>query len=137
MALVLKKPSALPGFGISLGFALSYLGLIVLLPLSTIFLRAAHSSWGGFLETVSAPRVLASFRLSFGAALAGAAINAVFGSIAAWAFVRYRFPGRTFLNGLVDLPFALPTAAAGIALTALYAETGWIGGMLASVGIKS
>jgi sulfate/thiosulfate transport system permease protein len=137
MALVLKKPSALPGFGISLGFTLSYLGLIVLLPLATLFLRAAHSTWGGFLETVSSPRVLASFRLSFGAALAAATINAVFGSIAAWALVRYRFPGRTFLNGLVDLPFALPTAAAGIALTALYADTGWLGSILAPVGIKA
>jgi sulfate transport system permease protein len=120
-----------------MGFTLSYLGLIVLLPLATIFIRTAGLSWAGFWDTVTTPRVLASFRLSFGTALAAAAINALFGSIAAWALVRYRFPGRTFLNGLVDLPFALPTAAAGIALTALYAENGCLGGMLSSVGIKS
>lgn len=137
MIFPLKKRSVLPGFGLSMGFTLSYLGLIVLLPLATIFIRSAGLSWAGFWETVTTPRVLASFRLSFGTALAAAVINALFGSIAAWALVRYRFPGRTFLNGLVDLPFALPTAAAGIALTALYAETGWLGGMLASAGIKS
>jgi sulfate transport system permease protein len=133
----LKKRSVLPGFGLSMGFTLSYLGLIVLLPLATIFIRSAGLSWAGFWETVTTPRVLASFRLSFGTALAAAAINALFGSIAAWALVRYSFPGRTFLNGLVDLPFALPTAAAGIALTALYAENGCLGGMLSSAGIKS
>jgi sulfate transport system permease protein len=137
MTFPLKKRSVLPGFGLSMGFTLSYLGLIVLLPLATIFIRSAGLSWVGFRDTVTTPRVLASFRLSFGTALAAASINALFGSIAAWALVRYRFPGRTFLNGLVDLPFALPTAAAGIALTALYAETGWLGGMLSSVGIKS
>jgi len=137
MTFRLKKRSVLPGFGLSMGFTLSYLGLIVLLPLATIFIRSAGLSWAGFWETVTTPRVLASFRLSFGTALAAAAINALFGSIAAWALVRYSFPGRTFLNGLVDLPFALPTAAAGIALTALYAENGCLGGMLSSAGIKS
>ncbi len=137
MAVRLTKRGVLPGFGLSMGVTVSYLSLIVLLPLATLFLRTAGLSWSGFWDAVIAPRVLASFRLSFGTAFAAATVNAVFGSLAAWALVRYRFPGRTILNALVDLPFALPTAAAGIALTALYAETGWVGGILASAGIRS
>ncbi len=137
MALFLKRRSVLPGFGLSMGFTAAYLGLLVLIPLATIFLRTAGLGWQELWALATAPRVLASFRLSFGAALAGAAINVLFGSIAAWTLVRYRFPGRTFFDGLVDLPFALPTAVAGIALTALYAETGWVGSILAPLGIKA
>ncbi len=137
MAIFLKQRSVLPGFGLSMGFTAAYLGLLVLIPLATIFLRTAGLGWKELWALATAPRVLASFRLSFGAALAGAAINVLFGSLAAWALVRYRFPGRTFFDGLVDLPFALPTAVAGIALTALYAETGWIGSILAPLGIKA
>lgn len=137
MAILIKKRSVLPGFGLAAGYTMMYLGLIVMLPLATIFLRTTALSWTEFLNTVSAPRVLASFRLSFGAALAGASVNALLGPVAAWALVRYRFPGRTFFDALVDLPFALPTAVAGIALTSLYAENGWIGRILSSLGIKA
>lgn len=137
MAIFLKQRSVLPGFGLSMGFTAAYLGLLVLIPLATIFLRTADLGWKELWVLATAPRVLASFRLSFGAALAAAAINVLFGSLAAWALVRYRFPGRTFFDGLVDLPFALPTAVAGIALTSLYAETGWIGSILAPLGIKA
>jgi sulfate transport system permease protein len=133
----IRQKSVLPGFGLSMGFTASYLGLLVLLPLATIFLRTTGLSVSELWNTVTAPRVLASFRLSFGCALAAAAINALFGSITAWALVRYRFPGKTFFDGLVDLPFALPTAVAGIALTSLYAETGWVGKFLAPFGIKA
>lgn len=137
MAVSLKQRSVLPGFGLSLGFTAAYLGLLVLIPLATIFLRTAGLGRQELWALATAPRVLASFRLSFGAALAAAAVNVLFGSIAAWTLVRYRFPGRTFFDGLVDLPFALPTAVAGIALTALYAETGWVGSILAPLGIKA
>jgi sulfate transport system permease protein len=137
MSIQLKKKSVLPGFGLTTGYTVLYLSLFVLIPLTTIFLRTAGSSWTGFWDTVTAPRVLASYRLSFGAALVGALINALFGSIAAWALVRYRFPGKRILDGLVDLPFALPTAVTGIALTSLYAENGWIGHALKSFGIKA
>ncbi len=127
MAAVIKRHSVLPGFGPALGFALVYLGLIVLIPLSAAFLKTAGLSWEAFWTTVTAPRVLASYRLTFGASLLAASLNAVFGLIVAWVLVRYPFPGKKLVDALVDLPFALPTAVAGIALTALYAQNGWIG----------
>jgi sulfate transport system permease protein len=126
----------LPGFHLSLGFTIFYLALIVLIPLSAIFLKTFTLTWDGFVEAVTSPRVMASYRLSFGAALIGAFINAIFGGIVAWVLVRYRFPGKRIVDALVDLPFALPTAVAGIALTTLYSQNGWIGGLLAKVGIK-
>jgi len=126
----------LPGFGLSLGFTLTYLSLIVLIPLSAVFFKTASLSWDAFVQAVAAPRVLASYRLSFGAALLAAAINTVFGLLLAWSLVRYSFPGKRLVDALVDLPFALPTAVAGIALTALYAKNGWIGQYLEPLGIK-
>ncbi len=127
---LLKRHSVLPGFDLALGFTLLYLSFIVLIPLSAAFLKTATMSWPAFWETVTAPRVLASYRLTFGASLAGALLNAFFGLIVAWVLVRYEFPAKRFIDALVDLPFALPTAVAGIALTALYAENGWIGQFL-------
>jgi sulfate transport system permease protein len=117
----------LPGFGLSLGFTIFYLALIVLIPLSAVFLKTFTMSWGAFWHAVSSERVLASYRLSFGAAAIAALLNVVFGGIVAWVLVRYRFPGKRFIDALVDLPFALPTAVAGITLTALYSSNGWIG----------
>ena len=131
-----RRQSALPGFGLALGFTLAYLGLIVLIPLSTIFARSAGLGWHTFWETVTAPRVVASYRLSFVASLIGAVVNSVFGVLAAWVLTRYRFPGRRLVDALVDLPFALPTAVAGIALTTLYAPNGWVGSRLAPLGIQ-
>ncbi len=131
-----RHRSALPGFGLALGFTLTYLGLVVLLPLSTIFARTAGMDWHSFWEAVTSPRVLASYRLSFLASLIGAVVNSVFGVLAAWVLVRYKFPGRRLIDALVDLPFALPTAVAGIALTTLYAPNGWIGSRLAPLGIQ-
>lgn len=128
--------SVLPGFGLSLGFTLAYLGLIVLVPLSAAFIRTAGMSWGDFVAAVASPRVLASYRLSFGASLAAGAVNAVFGLLVAWVLVRYRFPGRRIVDALVDLPFALPTAVAGIALTAIYSQNGWVGQWLEPYGFK-
>jgi sulfate transport system permease protein len=128
--------SVLPGFGLALGFTLLYLSLIVLLPLSATLFKTFTLSWDAFWAAVSAPRVLASYRLTFGAALLAAAINAFFGLIVAWVLVRYRIPGKKLVDALVDLPFALPTAVAGIALTAIYAPNGWIGSQLAPLGIK-
>jgi sulfate transport system permease protein len=125
----------LPGFGLALGLTLSYLALIVLIPLSTIFAKSATLGWEAFWTTVTSPRVLASYRLSFGASLAGAAINVVFGVLAAWVLTRYRFPGRRLVDALVDLPFALPTAVAGIALTTLFVPNGWLGARLAPFGV--
>lgn len=127
---VLRKPSVLPGFGLTLGFTLTYLSLIVLLPLAALALKAAGLGWSGFWDAVMTPRVLAAFKVSFGLSLAAAAVNAVFGFIVAWVLVRYRFPGDRIVDALVDLPFALPTAVAGIALSALYAPNGWIGSLL-------
>jgi sulfate transport system permease protein len=135
-ALLLKRHSVLPGFGLSLGFTLLYLSLIVLIPLSTLFWRSAGLGWEGFWQAVTTPRVLASFKLSFGASLVAAAVNAIFGLIVTWVLVRYRFPGRRLMDALVDFPFALPTAVAGIALTTLYAPGGWLGAPLARLGIK-
>lgn len=131
-----RQHSVLPGFGLSLGYTLLYLGLIVLLPLSTTFVLSAKLSWEEFWNTVSDPRVVASYRLTFSTSLMAALLNAGFGLLVAWVLVRYRFPGRRFLDGLVDLPFALPTAVAGIALTTLYARNGWIGQWLEPMGIK-
>lgn len=130
------QPSVLPGFGLTLGYTLVYLSLIVLIPLAAVFIEAFSLSWDEFWAIVSAPRVLASFRLSFGAALAATAINAIFGLILAWALVRYSFPGRKLMDALIDLPFSLPTAVAGISLSALWAGNGWLGGLLAPLGIK-
>jgi sulfate/thiosulfate transport system permease protein len=137
----LLKPSGspgrvIPGFGLSLGFTLFYLALIVLVPLSAIFLKTSALTWGAFWNTVTSERVMASYRLTFGASLIGALINAVFGFIVAWVLVRYRFPGRRLIDALVDLPFALPTAVAGITLTALYSANGWIGQYLTRLGLK-
>jgi len=123
-----RSPRAvLPGFGLSLGFTLTYLSLIVLIPLSAAFIRTAGMTGAEFVEAVASPRVLASYRLSFGASFGAALINAFFGLIVAWVLVRYSFPGKKIVDALVDLPFALPTAVAGIALTALYARNGWLG----------
>jgi sulfate transport system permease protein len=126
----------LPGFRLTLGITLFYLSLVVLVPLSALFFRSADVGPAGVWQAVSSPRVLASYRLSFGASLAAALVNAAFGLVVAWVLVRYRFPGQRLVDALVDLPFALPTAVAGIALTTLYAETGWIGRPLAAWGIK-
>ncbi len=126
----------LPGFGLSLGFTLAYLSLIVLVPLSAVFIKTAGMSFEQFWQAVASPRVIASYKLSFGAALLAAAINAVFGLLLAWALVRYTFPGKILVDALIDLPFALPTAVAGISLTALYAKNGWLGQYLEPLGIK-
>ncbi|HEY9023538.1 MAG TPA: sulfate ABC transporter permease subunit CysT [Burkholderiaceae bacterium] len=126
-ALLLRRHSVLPGFNLSLGFALLYLCFIVLIPLSAVFLKTFTVSWGTFVGTVTSPRVLASYRLTFGASLLAALVNGVFGLLVAWVLVRYRFAGKRVVDALVDLPFALPTAVAGIALTTLYASNGWIG----------
>jgi sulfate/thiosulfate transport system permease protein len=126
----------LPGFGISLGFTLAYLSLIILIPLSAVFIKTAGMEPERFWQVVTSPRVMASYRLSFGMSLLAAAINMVFGLLLAWAIVRYSFPGRKLIDALVDLPFALPTAVAGISLTAIYAPNGWIGQHLAPLGIK-
>jgi sulfate transport system permease protein len=131
-----RRPTILPGFGLALGFTLSYLGLLVLLPLATLFARTAGLSWEAFVATVTSPRVVASYRLTFGAALAAATINAGFGLLVAWVLARYRFPGRRLLDAMVDLPFALPTAVAGISLTSLYAPSGWVGGLLDPLGVR-
>lgn len=126
----------LPGFNLSLGFTLLYLSLIVLLPLSAVFLKTFTLTWDAFIGAVTSERVMASYRLTFGASLLAAALNVVFGGIVAWVLVRYPFPGKKLIDTLVDLPFALPTAVAGIALTALYAPNGWIGQYLEPLGIK-
>jgi len=132
----IRSRAALPGFGFSLAFTLFYLSAIVLIPLAALIIRPWELGWGGFWAEIAQPRVLAALRLSFGAAAAAALINSVFGFIVAWVLVRYRFPGKKLVDALVDLPFALPTAVAGIALSALYAPNGWIGGPLANAGIK-
>lgn len=131
-----KQYSILPGFNLALGFTLLYLSLIVLIPLSAAFIRTAELTWPEFWSIVTTPRVLASYRLTFGASFAAALVNAFFGLLVAWVLVRYHFPGKKIVDALVDLPFALPTAVAGIALTALYASNGWIGQFLEPLGIK-
>jgi sulfate transport system permease protein len=134
----MSSPSrfVLPGFRLTLGFAVAYLSLLVLLPLSAVLIKTVQMGWADFYATVTAPRVLASYRLSFGLSLLAACINAVFGFLLAWVLVRYSFPGKRIVDALVDLPFALPTAVAGIALTALYAGNGWLGQYLEPLGIK-
>jgi sulfate transport system permease protein len=124
---LLRRHTVLPGFDLALGFALLYISLIVLIPLSAAFLKTFTLSWAQFVDAVSTPRVMASYRLTFGASFLAALLNAFFGLIVAWVLVRYRFPGKRLIEALVDLPFALPTAVAGIALTAIYAGNGWIG----------
>lgn len=131
-----RRGRVLPGFGLAMGFTLAYLGLVVLIPLSTILLKTATLTWGQFWDTISAPRTLAAYRLSFAAALAAALINAVSGLLVAWVLERYDFPLKRFVDGLVDLPFALPTAVAGIVLTTFYAGNGWVGRYLEPLGIK-
>jgi len=131
-----RRHSVLPGFGLTLGFSVFYLSLVVLVPLAALLLKSASFGWAAFRAAAVAPRAMAAYRLSFGAAAAGAAVNAVFGLLVAWVLVRYRFPGRRVIDALVDLPFALPTAVAGIALTTLYAETGWLGRPLSALGLK-
>lgn len=132
-----RKPSVLPGFGLSLGYTLTYLSLIVLIPLAALLLRPLELGFDGFWAAVTEPRVLAALRLSFGAALIAAMINAIFGLLIAWVLVRYDFPGRRIFDAIIDLPFALPTAVAGIALTALYAPNGWVGAPLKVLGIQA
>jgi sulfate transport system permease protein len=131
-----KKNSVLPGFKLTLGYTVLYLGLIVLIPLACTFWKASALTWDQFWHIVTAPRVMASYRLSFGASFLAALINLFFGLLVAWVLVRYQFWGKRFVDALVDLPFALPTAVAGIALTAIYAPNGWIGHWLAPLGIK-
>jgi sulfate transport system permease protein len=131
----LKQASVLPGFGLTLGITLVYLGLLVLIPLAGLFLKAASVTPEQFWSIATAPRALAAYRLSFGASLAAAALNVVFGLMLAWVLVRYRFPGQRLVNSLVDLPFALPTAVAGITLTAAYSKNGWFGAPLEALGI--
>jgi len=131
----LRQPSLLPGFGLSLGYTVTYLSLIVLLPLAALALKASGLGWDGFWTAVLSPRVQSAFAVSFGAAFIAAAINAVAGLVIAWVLVRYTFPGKQIVDALVDLPFALPTAVAGVALTALFAANGWIGSLLEPLGI--
>lgn len=131
-----KRKNVLPGFNLTLGYTLLYLGLIVLIPLSAAFIKTTELSLDEFWSVVTAPRVLASYKLTFGASLIAALINAAFGLLTAWVLVRYHFPGKKIVDALVDLPFALPTAVAGIALTAVYAGNGWIGSLLEPYGIK-
>ncbi len=135
MRLALKRHGVLPGFGLTLGLTLSYLSVVVLLPLTALLLKAARADLRQLWGAVSDPRVVASYRLSFGASLAGALVNAVFGLVVAWVLVRYTFPGKRLLDALVDLPFAMPTAVSGITLTTLYAPNGWIGKWFANAGI--
>ena len=132
-----RSRPVLPGFGLAMGFTLTYLSLLVLIPLAGLFVRAGGLGFDGLVHTLGSPRVLAALRLSFGGAVLAAAINAVFGTLVAWTFVRYEFPGKRLFQAMVDLPFALPTAVAGIALTSIYSPNGWLGAPLAQLGIKA
>ena len=132
----LRQPSVLPGFGLTFGFTTFFLSGIVLLPLAALVLMTASMSWGEFLRVITDPRAVGSYRLSFGASLLAASINLVFGFIIAWTLVRYEFPGRKIIDALIDMPFALPTAVSGIALTTVFAANGWIGRYLEPLGIK-
>ena len=131
-----RRPSIIPGFGVTLGFTLTYLSLIVLIPLAALFVRSTSLGWEGFWRLALDARTVAALRVSFGSALIAATVNAVFGVLLAWVLVRYRFPGRALIDAMIDLPFALPTAVAGIALTALYAPNDWLGPFLALLGLK-
>lgn len=133
----LRKRGLLPGFGLTLGYSVLYLSLIVLVPLSAMFLKAATLTWPQFWHTVSAPRAMAAYRLTFAASLLAAVVNALFGFLAAWTLARYDFPGRRLLDAIIDLPFALPTAVSGIALTAIYSGNGWAGRWLDRAGIQA
>ncbi|VVE23415.1 sulfate ABC transporter permease subunit CysT [Pandoraea terrigena] len=131
-----RKPSALPGFGLTMGYTVAYLSLVVLVPLLMVFIKASSLDVASFFSAVSSPRVLASYRLTFGLSLAAAVLNAGFGFVLAWVLVRYTFPGKRFVDALIDLPFALPTSVAGIVLAAIYAPNGWIGRWFAPLAIK-
>lgn len=131
-----RQPSILPGFGLTLGFSTFFLSAIVLVPLAALVMKTATMGWDDFVRVVLDPRAVASYRLSFGASMLAATLNSVFGFIIAWTLVRYEFPGRKLIDALIDMPFALPTAVSGIALTAVFAENGWIGEYLAPFGIK-
>lgn len=133
----LRQPSVIPGFGLCMGYALLYLSLIVLLPLTALFVKTTSMTWGCFWQTVTNPRVVASYKLTFGASLIAATINTLFGFVVAWTLVRYHFPGKRIVDAMVDLPFALPTAVSGIALTAICSPNGWIGQYLGPLGIKA
>ena len=135
-AFAFRRPSVIPGFGPALGLTLTYLSVIVLIPLAALILRSASLGWAEFASIAVDPRTVAALRLSFGASIIAATINAFFGSILAWVLVRYSFPGRRFVDACIDLPFALPTAVAGIALTSLYAPNGWVGQLLEPLGLK-
>jgi len=135
-ATIARRRSVIPGFGMTLGMSLLWLSLIVLIPLAALFLKTAELSFSQFVDIISSRRVLHALQLSFGLSLAAAAVNLVFGTLVVWALVRYRFPGRRVFDAIVDIPFALPTAVAGIALTNLYAESGWLGSLLVPFGIK-
>jgi sulfate transport system permease protein len=134
-ALNLNRRHILPGFGLSLGYTTMYLSVIVLIPIAVLFLRAASQSWSKFAATLMEPRVISAFGLTIGASIIAATVNAVFGSLVAWVLVRYEFPGRRIVDAMIDLPFALPTAVAGIVLTTLYSPGGWIGRWLAAIGV--
>lgn len=132
-----KRHTVIPGFGLTLGYTILYLTLIVLVPLSALFLRSANMTFDRFWQTITEPRVVASYRLTFGASLVSAVINSIMGFIVAWSLVRYRFLGRKIIDALIDLPFALPTAVSGIALTSIYAQNGWLGQFFAPLGIQT
>lgn len=131
-----ERRRVIPGFGLAMGYTVAYLGLFALIPLSTIFLKTAGMGWLNFWTTITSLRVLAAYQLSIGASLIGAAVNVIFGLAVAWSLVRYEFPAKGVLDAIVDIPFALPTSVAGITLTAIYAENGWVGRLLAPLGIK-
>ena len=131
-----RSRNVIPGFGLTMGYTIVYLSLIALIPLSTIFLKTSGMGWHRFWTVIVSPRVVAAYELSIGASLAGAIINSIFGFMVAWTLVRYRFPAKSIVDSLVDLPFALPTSVAGITLTAIYAENGWIGRLLKPLGMK-
>jgi sulfate/thiosulfate transport system permease protein len=135
LPLAARRRDVLPGFAPTLGLALAYLGAIVLLPLAGLAAKAAGIGWGQFVAVLSEPRTLAAFRISFGLSLAAALLNGAIGLLLAWVLVRYDFPGRRLVDALIDLPFALPTAVGGITLATLYSDTGWIGGLLAPLGV--
>jgi sulfate transport system permease protein len=136
MSKTFAKRQVIPGFGITMGYTVTYLSLIVLIPLAALFIKSAGLGWEDFWKAVSNPRVVASYKLTFGASLIAAIINAVCGFVVAWTLVRYRFPGKAIIDAMIDLPFALPTAVSGIALTAVYSSQGWFGQYLEPLGIK-